>query len=195
MELDARRRVAKALTHPTRISILMKMNEPRRRLSPKGYTDESGEHLSNVSYHFRCLSAAGLIKLVDEQPVRGSTQHFYEPVERAMAWAREYAAMSPAVRQNLAATALRGGVEAIGNAVDAGSFDRRTDSHLSYQTMRVDDLGWQELTRLFDRTLKKAMEIGGTAEDRMPDPDQGFLASYLMSAFEAAPPSDLDGAD
>ena len=195
MDMDARRRVARALTHPTRITILMKMNDPRRRMSPKAFCDETDGHLSNVSYHFRCLKEAGLIKLVAMSPARGSVQHFYEPVERAMAWAREFAAMSPAMRQNLAATALRGGVEAVGRAVDAGSFDRRLDSHLSYQTMRVDELGWEELAKLFDRTLESAMAIAEESEARLPNPSGGFLASYLISAFEAAPPDDLAGLD
>ncbi|HEY0317988.1 MAG TPA: helix-turn-helix domain-containing protein [Solirubrobacterales bacterium] len=187
---ECRQQLARALTHPTRISILMRMNAPRRRISPRGYCDETGGLLSNVSYHFRCLNKAGLIELVDERPVRGSMQHFYEPVDRAMAWTREYAELAPVVKQNLAATALRGGVEAVGNAVDAGTFDRQPDSHLSYDTMRVDALAWRKLTELMNRTLAEAMEIGKEAAVRLENTDDGFLASFLMSCFEAAPPND-----
>lgn len=188
MDSEAGQQLARALTHPMRVSILMKMNAPRRRLSPRDYCEETDGLLSNVSYHFRCLKKAGLIKLVEERPVRGSNQHFYEPVDRAMAWTREYARLAPVVRQNLAATALRGGVEAVGNAVDSGTFDRRPDSHLSYDTMRVDLIAWSKLTELMNRTLEDAMEIGKEAELRLGKSDEGFFASFLMSCFESPPP-------
>jgi hypothetical protein len=114
------------------------MNAPPRRLSPREFCDETGELLPTVSYHFRSLSKAGLIRLVDERPARGSVQHFYEPVDRAMAWTEEYAALAPTVRQKFAATALREAVEAVGASVDAGTFDRQPDSHLSWDAMRLD---------------------------------------------------------
>jgi DNA-binding transcriptional ArsR family regulator len=193
MDPETHQQFARALSHPTRVSILMRMNAPRRRISPRDYCNETGGLLSNVSYHFRCLNKAGLIELVDQKPVRGSTQHFYEPVDRAMAWTREYAALAPVVKQNLAATALRGAVESIGASVDAGTFDAQPDSHLSYDTMRIDHLGWQKLTELFNRTLSEAMEIGQESAQRGA-PSEGFLASFLLSCFEAPPPPKSEGA-
>jgi hypothetical protein len=91
-----------------------------------------------------------------------------------MAWTREYEALAPAVRQNLAATALREAIEAIGASVDAGTFDARADSHLSWDAMRLDDLGWIKLTELLNRTLKEAIAIGEECELRLP-PRRGIL--------------------
>jgi DNA-binding transcriptional ArsR family regulator len=65
-----------ALGHPTRRQILREMNGGPPA-SPRELTERLDDTLSNVSYHFRVLAEAGVIKLVSTRPVRGSTQHFY----------------------------------------------------------------------------------------------------------------------
>lgn len=65
-----------ALGHPTRRRILREMNGGPPA-SPRELTERLGDTLSNVSYHFRVLAEAGVLKLVSTRPVRGSTQHFY----------------------------------------------------------------------------------------------------------------------
>jgi DNA-binding transcriptional ArsR family regulator len=65
-----------ALGHPTRRQILREM-DGGPPASPRELTERLGDTLSNVSYHFRVLAQAGVLKLVSTRPVRGSTQHFY----------------------------------------------------------------------------------------------------------------------
>lgn len=182
--------LAQALSHPLRVTILMRMNTPKRELSPSDYAEESGVHLSTCSYHFRQLSRYGLIRETRTAQVRGATEHFYEPVKRAMAWTRAYGAMPDAVKQNLAATALEGAVLSIGTSVDAGTFDAREDSHLSYDQMKVDAEGWERIIAVFNQALLDAIAIRDEALERL-EGDEGaetFFASYLMSCWEAAPP-------
>ncbi len=75
-----------ALGHPTRRRILREM-DGGPPASPRELTERLGDTLSNVSYHFRVLAEAGVLKLVSTRPVRGSTQHFYG-MEIDAAWAR-----------------------------------------------------------------------------------------------------------
>lgn len=182
--------LAQALSHPLRVSILMKMNTPKREMSPSDYADESGEHLSNCSYHFRQLSKYGLIRETRTAQVRGATEHFYEPVKQAMAWTRTYGAMPDAVKQNLAATALEGAMLSVGKSVDAGTFDAREDSHLSYDEMVVDATGWDRIIAVFNQALLDAIAIRDETLKRIEgDPDaETFVASYLLTCWEAAPP-------
>ena len=65
-----------ALGHPTRRRILREM-DGGPPASPRELTERLDDTLSNVSYHFRVLAEAGVLKLVSTRPVRGSTQHFY----------------------------------------------------------------------------------------------------------------------
>lgn len=181
--------IARALSHPTRVRILMSMNAPRRRMSPKEFCEETGIPMGHASYHFRELAQAGCIELVGEVPRRGATEHYYFPVERAMAWTREWESLGPVVKQNLAATALRGWVEAVGDAVDAGTFETRPDSHLSWDTMRVDARGWEDVTSIMNEALERLLEVGVESAERLREEEEpGFLISTALAAFEAPPP-------
>lgn len=183
--------IARALSHPTRVRIMMTMNTPRRRMSPKEFCDETGVEMGHASYHFRELANAGCIELVAQEQRRGATEHFYYPVEWAMAWTREWESLGPVVKQNLAATALRGWVEALGAAIDAGTFEKRDESHLSWDTTRVDEEGWQTVTAILAETLERLIEVGVESAKRLQEGGPSFLISFALAAFEApekAPP-------
>lgn len=80
-----------AVGHPTRLRILVVFAN-RSEWSPKRMTDAlphqegSGalklESLGNVSYHFRVLEKAGLIRPTRQRPVRGASEHFYRITAR-----------------------------------------------------------------------------------------------------------------
>ncbi len=180
--------VAQALSHPTRVRILMTMNAPERRMSPKQFCDLTGIEMNHASYHFRELQASGCIALVDQKQRRGATEHIYEPVKTALAWTREWEALGSYVKQNLAASVLRGGVEAIGQAIDNGNFEARPDSHLSWDTLRVDLEGWGRIATILDQTLAELMKIEEEASERISEDNPVLMATFLMSAFESPRP-------
>jgi hypothetical protein len=184
-------KLAHALSHPLRMRLLMEMNSPVRRLSPNEYAHEIGMPVNRTAYHFRVLKSAGCIQLVDEQPRRGATEHYYEPVKRAMAWTREWEKLPAVVKQNLAATAICGLVEAVGRSVDAGLYDARIDSHLSFDAFWADELGFTEASMILDRALKELLEIASNVQARLEaDPDaEKFLLAYGLTAFETSPKS------
>jgi hypothetical protein len=179
--------LAQALKHPTRFAILIAMTTPPRRLSPSDYAKESGKPLNHCGYHFRVLADSGCIELVKTEAVRGSFRHSYEPVKTALAWSKEWESLGSYVKQVLCASVLRGGVEAIGNAIDSGSFENKENAHLSYDTMRVDDQGWQQVTMILDRSLRELMQVEDESKERESEANPLFLATYLMSSFESPP--------
>jgi predicted ArsR family transcriptional regulator len=70
--------LARANTHPLRISILEVLGMDRgRTLSPSDLSYELRTPLSNVNYHVTELRRTGLVELAGERPVRGATEHFY----------------------------------------------------------------------------------------------------------------------
>jgi DNA-binding transcriptional ArsR family regulator len=179
--------VARALSHPTRVRILMAMNAPTRRMSPKEFCGLTGEKMGHVSYHFRELAETGCIELVEEVPRRGATEHYYEPVGTAMAWSREWEALGSYVKQNLSASILRGGVEAIGEAIDSRSFEAQPNSHLSWDTLRLDAQGWDRVTSIMDRALQELLDTKAESAERISNGNPAFLATFLMSSFESPP--------
>jgi predicted ArsR family transcriptional regulator len=71
-------RLARANTHPLRISILEVLGlDGGRVLSPSDLSHELQMPLSNVNYHVTELDKSGLVELAFKRQVRGATEHFY----------------------------------------------------------------------------------------------------------------------
>jgi DNA-binding transcriptional ArsR family regulator len=184
-------KLAAALSHPDRYRILIEMNSPVRRMSPNDFSLETGLALGSAAYHFRVLNEAGCVQLVEERRNRGAVEHIYEPVRRALAWTREYEKLPDIAKQNIDAVGLMGYVESVGNAIDAGLYCKRNESHVSQQRFWSDDAAFTEASELLDRTLEDLMAIEEKAAKRLnenPDAEK-FLASYHMSLFETPPKS------
>lgn len=75
-------RLARANTHPLRVSILEVLSlDGGRTLSPKELSRELQAPLSTVNYHVTELRKTNLVKVVDERQVRGAIEHFYRAVD------------------------------------------------------------------------------------------------------------------
>ena len=75
-------RLARANTHPLRVSILEVLSlDGGRTLSPKELSHELQAPLSTVNYHVTELRNSDLVKVVDERQVRGAIEHFYRAVD------------------------------------------------------------------------------------------------------------------
>jgi DNA-binding transcriptional ArsR family regulator len=76
MNDDTAAELAKALSHPLRISLLRALRDSTD-LSPTEYARESSELLGNVSYHMRVLFDAQIIVVAGTVPRRGAVEHRY----------------------------------------------------------------------------------------------------------------------
>lgn len=179
--------MGRALSHPVRVRILMGMNAPVRKLSPSEFSEEAGVSMGLSSYHFRELAKAGCIEVVETVQRRGATEHRYYPVKRALAWTREWEALGAAVRQTLAATALGGACEVIGDAIDQGTFEGLPDSIMAWDVMRVDMEGYEQGHGIIERAVGELIALSDECAERVKDlpPEQVFLVSYLLSTFES----------
>ena len=75
-------RLARANTHPLRVSILEVLGiDSGRVLSPKDLSLELRSPLSTVNYHVTELRRSGLVEVVEEHQVRGAIEHFYRTVD------------------------------------------------------------------------------------------------------------------
>ncbi len=75
-------RLARANTHPLRVSVLEVLHiDDGRILSPKDLSLELQAPLSTVNYHITELRHSNLVEVVDERQVRGAMEHFYRAVD------------------------------------------------------------------------------------------------------------------
>lgn len=184
---DHNQLLASAMLHPTRVRILMSMNTPRRQMSPKIFARESGLDLRHCSYHFRELADAGCIVLVDTRQRRGATEHVYEPLEAALAWTAEWQRLPAHIKHGVLTSVLGGAVEALGSAIDSGTFEARDDSHMSWNTVELDEQGWSEVAHVLDRALRRLLAVEKRCLARIEEGASYFLVSYFMASFESPP--------
>lgn len=179
--------LAAAYSHPMRVRILTAMSPTDRRCSPTELAEEWGEDTRNVAYHFRELVAYGLLEVIETRPKRGSVEHIHATTKRAVAWATEWEKLPPVFKQHLSALPLRLGVEAVGAAIDAGTFESREDIVIAQDTMRLDEDSAEEALTVLKEALDKLVEIGEAARSKLEESgDDGVLISYFTVGFEGS---------
>jgi DNA-binding transcriptional ArsR family regulator len=171
----------KALSHPVRAASLTILNQ--RVASPKEIAGELREEVGKVSYHVKELRNLGCVELVDTAQRRGATEHYYRGVARTYMNDSFWATLSTAVRNGISVTGLKVLIEAAREAVEAGTFDVRTDRHLSCLTFNLDEEGWGEANVLLNETLDRLVEIGARSESR--DGKKRVRATYGLLGFES----------
>jgi DNA-binding transcriptional ArsR family regulator len=178
-------RLAKALSHPLRAHVLIILNE--RVASPNEIANELEEPLGNVSYHVKTLAEMGCIELVRTRPRRGAIEHFYRAVTRPFFSDKDWKRLPASARQGISDTALRLIWEDTSDALSAGTFDRRTDRHLSRTKLVLDEQGWRQVNEQLADTLNRVMEIEAESVQRSADSGEpGFNTRVVLMHFEAA---------
>ncbi len=177
--------LAAAYSHPMRVRILTAMNSPKRRYSPIQLAELWGEDVSNVAYHFRELVAYELLEVVEENKRRGAVEHVHAAKPTALAWEREWAQMPPVFKQHMLALTERLAVEALGAAIDAGTFETRDDTVLAQDTMLVDERGATEALAILSDAVQRLMKVGSESETRLDaSGEDGLLISYMAVGYE-----------
>jgi DNA-binding transcriptional ArsR family regulator len=179
------RRLAKALSHPLRAHVLSILNE--RVASPNQIANELEEPLGNVSYHVKTLAEMGCIELVKTEPRRGAIEHFYRAVVRPFFSDKDWKRMPPSARQGISDATLQLIWEDTSDALDAGTFDRRTDRHLSRSRLVLDEQGWREVNELLLETMNSVVKIEAeSAKRRAGDGDSAFNTKMVLMHFESS---------
>jgi hypothetical protein len=179
--------LAAAYSHPLRIRILAAMNAPKRRYSPIQLAEQIDEPVGNVAYHFRELVAFGLLEVVEENKRRGAVEHVHEATQGATAWADEWSSLPQILKRHMLALTNRLGVEAIGAAIDNGTFESRDDTVMAQDTVRVDEQGAAELMTIFSKALELALRVTEASEARLAESgEEGTLISYMMAGYEGS---------
>jgi hypothetical protein len=186
-----------ALKHPLRARILEVANEipisPSQFVKQGLIPDEfaSGDYqsdLSLASYHFRELGKEGCLEVIEEVKRRGALEQVYRGSSRVYFSDREFEEMPFDTRKGLSKSSFQGVVARTDGAIRSGTFDKRTNRHLTWRAMRLDEEGWDELRGILDDAFLKAEEVRTRAEERLLDgEEEGFPATFAMLGFESPP--------
>jgi DNA-binding transcriptional ArsR family regulator len=171
----------KALSHPVRARALTVLNQ--RSASPSELAAEQGEAVGYVAYHVRVLHELGMIELVNTRQVRGATEHFYRSTAQPFLDDEVWAKLSIGSRTGISVASIGSLNNAIREAFEAGTFDARTDRHVSNVTLDLDEHGWRKANALLASCLEELMRIGTESEGRDGEPT--IRATFGLMSFEA----------
>ena len=183
-------RLAKALSHPMRTRILAILNE--RVASPNEISEMIDERLPNVSYHVRALLELGCVELVSTAQRRGAIEHYYRAVVRPFFTDRDWKKLPQSGRQAVSDVALQMIWEDVSSAIRGGTFEARSDRHLSRSVLELDEAGWKELSELLSSTLEETEKIERRSAERLKE-DGGndgkpVPVRVVLMHFESPPP-------
>jgi hypothetical protein len=186
-----------ALKHPIRARIVEVCNEiavsPSQFVKQHLIPDEfrSGHYqrdLSLASYHFRELEKEGCLEVVEEVKKRGAVEQVYRGSSRIYFSDQEFGELPFETRKGLSKSSFQGVVARTEGAIRSGTFDRRTNRHLTWRAMRLDEEGWDELREILDDAFIKAEEARVSAEVRLRETgEDGFPATFALLGFESPP--------
>jgi DNA-binding transcriptional ArsR family regulator len=186
-------RIAKALSHPMRARILMILNE--RVASPNEIAGMIDERLPNVSYHVRALEELDCIELVSTAQRRGAIEHYYRAVVRPFFSDRDWKRLPRSGRQAISDSILQIIWEEVATAMQSGTFESRTDRHLSHTRVALDREGWAEMTKLLAGTLAEAEKIASRSEARVRTSDKQPISTAVTMMLFELPDEDAAAAD
>jgi DNA-binding transcriptional ArsR family regulator len=139
---------------------------------------------SNASHHAKKLMRLGLIELVEERDVGGSVQHFYRAVVRPIIDTKTWDRLDIAERQRYSIWIVRMILADAAIAFSAGTFDAKTNNHLSRTPLLLDEQGLAELSRAQTRLLTESVQIETNAIARMAEGgEEGMHVISVMMCF------------
>ncbi len=180
-ELDPR--IVKALSHPLRVQILDILSE--RVASPNQMAKMLNETVQAVSYHTNVLARAECIEEVRQEPKRGAVEHFFRARPIAGLGSSHWQQIPESLKGNLVATSLQGFVSQVVDALEAETFPGRTGSTFTWETLTVDQRGWDEVISILGE-VRKQMEVVSAASRRRLGEKDGFSVVAAFALFETA---------
>jgi DNA-binding transcriptional ArsR family regulator len=184
------------LHHPWRTRILEVLNE--RDMSVSQFVDEGligdldgqprDRAISALAYHFRALREAGAIEIVEQNPRRGSTELVCRACARAYVPDEDWSRLPLHKRRAISRVMLDSFIARAESAAHQGTLDSRTDRHIAWLAMEVDEQGWTELAALLNGVLETVTAIHRESKQRLEaSEEQPIRATWGQLHFESPP--------
>lgn len=181
-------RVSKSITSGLRIDIQRILSEVEA--SPKDLSKILGEGLSRVSYHVRELRKHKTIEQVRTEQRRGAIEHYYRAAEPPLIGDADAAKLPKPVREEITAVMLEAIFrEGIG-ALEAGTFDSRTDRHLSWMPLKLSARGFTEALGVLAEALSSLQRVAREDAERCQgsgDEQREYIVSMMGYERSASP--------
>jgi DNA-binding transcriptional ArsR family regulator len=159
-------RLAKAMSHPTRVHILSVVHT--RPASAKEIAAELGEPTPNVKHHIQALRGLGCIEIAEERPKHGNrvVEHFYRATKLRYFDDEAWGQLDLKGKWQVVMPIMRLASRDISEALVAGTFMDPDDNHVTRTPMIVDREGWEESKAVLADALDGLLEVKDRVEAR-----------------------------
>lgn len=177
------KRLTQALNHPLRTEIIAILSDTCA--SPSEMADMLGEELSNVSYHTKQLLELDCIEVVDKRQIRGAVKTRYRATTRMLLDNPDWERLGRTVRTGISINAVNEVTRRAADALEAGTFDRRTDRTLITMKLDVDEPGWQEVNAALRTAYERIGEVEVESALRKADGAKTFRITASLLGYES----------
>jgi hypothetical protein len=180
--------LAKVCANPRDLEIVDELN--RRELSPKRLNAMMDDFtLPGSDRRLQKLARQGWATEVRQETGgkrRGATEHFYRAVGPALIDNESWAKIPEAIKATITSRTFEQLREKVKEAVDVGTFDARTDRHLTWSLLRLDQTGWETVVGMVDAFFESLFDEEKSAKQRMKGSgEKPILATIGLAAFES----------
>jgi hypothetical protein len=152
---------------------------------------ELGIDVVDAGLHLDALRNEGLVEVVGEVLNRGAVEPRYRALVRSLFGDEEWAMMDLDEQKRLTGWILDMIDADAREALVAGAFTARPDSHLSRTIPTLDEQGWDEVHRIFSDALQSVFAVEAAAAERLAEKgEDGFRVLTALLFCELAPRSE-----
>lgn len=162
-------RLVQLASNPARLQVLEFL--AARTASPGEVAVELAMSVATARQHVAELQRMGLIELADQRSNGREVERFYRSIALPMWMEEDLGELSLEERLRLGAWIMQlVGCDAA-EALKAGTFNARIDSHASRTRMVVDEQGWRELNQIQNDALYASFAVQAASAERLAEGD------------------------
>jgi hypothetical protein len=182
------RRLSVVFADPLRLKAVTELY--MREMSPTLFFDQfGGGSVARVDRHFKKLAEHGWLRLVKTKTGgrrRGATEHFYRATELAVIDLERWSRLPESVRVAFTCRTYEQLSEQAQAAISAGTFDARSDRHLTWTPVLLDQPGWKQVIRTLDEIFESLLEEQEKARLRIAKSGETpILTTVALTGFES----------
>lgn len=181
-------RLSKILADELCLSILTELNL-RAMSATLFYREIGGASLSVIRRRFKKLRDNGWLRKVDEKTGgkrRGAKEHFYRATVPMLVDGGVWSEAPEHIKATDDWKTFVQLTDLVKEAIRAGTFDDRTDRHLTWWLFRLDRLGWEKIIASIEATSAFVFEEQDEAKRRMADSGETPInMTVALAAFES----------
>lgn len=181
-------KLAKAMGHPSRSQIISYL-EKNGVSSPKEMAQAglAEGKLPNVAYHVRILEEYGCVELVEEEPVRGSTAHYYRATTRMLLDIDAWRKLNKSTKKAVSIVAVQETIETVSEAMEQDTFDSFDERNVMNLRRQVDREGFLIAAQRMHEFMEWFDELEGEClkRNQSSESDQLFPMSVNMLLYES----------